>query len=241
MMAKPYYYVVACEALRAPMARTARRIDAIEFKFVFLPQSLHMDAAALPLAILNAIDRVESFQKKPDYIVLGYGACGRALDGAKAKSVPLVVPRADDCRAFALGSNEKLRAYAASRPDAYWYTDMLMERAPLQQRAETERALKRAYGEENGAYLANALEGWSARYQRAIYVCDKKNGSSAFRARARQEAAERSWKFETVPGNDALIYKTLSGAWNDNEFLIVPPSQAIQKTADNRLFITAEE
>ena len=63
----------------------------------FLEMALHeKPGAQLRAALQGALDVVAPGQC--DAVALGYGLCNRGLIGLQARTVPVAVPRAHDCR-----------------------------------------------------------------------------------------------------------------------------------------------
>ena len=51
---------------------------------------------------------IDSTPDHYDAILLGYGLCGNGTAGLKARSIPLIIPRAHDCCTIFLGSRQAL-------------------------------------------------------------------------------------------------------------------------------------
>ena len=117
------YKLIACKVLQREIAsclvRTKNFID-----LTFIRQEYHEIPKNLVDILQEEIDMVESGKdvhsgeynnplrmKKLDAILLGYGLCSNALVGLRAKSLPLVVPRAHDCTTLLMGSKEAYREY----------------------------------------------------------------------------------------------------------------------------------
>jgi hypothetical protein len=54
-----------------------------------------------------------------------------------------------------------------------------------------------------------------------------------FERRARDEAAERGWKFEKLSGDMALIQQLVDGPWDADRFLVVPPGNRVASSFDD--------
>ena len=108
--------------------------------------------------IQEAVDAAEG--KGYDAIALGYALCGTGLAGIRARSLPLVLPRAHDCITLLMGSRDKYKEYFNANPGTYFRSIGWVERADeLQEQVagmglDTDlEALIQKYGEDSGRYL----------------------------------------------------------------------------------------
>ncbi|MBQ8718938.1 MAG: DUF1638 domain-containing protein, partial [Clostridia bacterium] len=118
-------HIIACRVLQrefsAALAHTALKID-----ISYLPQGLHNTPDQLRNMLQAEIDRIFEYHKAgmtpylPDAIVLGYGLCSNAVIGLTGRSLPLIVPRTDDCMALFLGSQRRYLEYFNSHSGTYW-------------------------------------------------------------------------------------------------------------------------
>ena len=56
-----------------------------------------------------------------------------------------------------------------------------------------------------------------------------------FERQARQQAAERGWTFEKLAGDMTLIQQLVDGPWDDDRFLVVPPSGRVAASFDESI------
>lgn len=194
----------------------------------YLPAGLH-DAGAISMRfrIQQAIDAVEPLRY--DAIVLGYALCGNGLAGLKARTVQLVIPRADDCIALLMGGRARYLEYFHGNPGVYFRSAGWVERA-----AELKEQISKPgfgsdldafvekYGEDNGRYLYRELTRYQNSYQKLTYIRTGSTTETAFVEQARAEAAEKNWAFEELLGDTTLFRRLLAGDWT-RDFLIVPP------------------
>ncbi len=182
-----------------------------------------------------------------DAIILAYGLCGAATAGLRAGSIPLVVPRAHDCITLFLGSRERYTAEFTGHPGTYWYVQDFVERSDdggafagmgavsdAAARATHEEYVAK-YGEDNAAYLMEALGGWSSHYDRAAFVdmaIADRQGTAAVEAQARDDAERRGWTFEKLAGELILVRRLVDGDWAPEDFLVLQPGERLAMSYD---------
>ena len=182
-----------------------------------------------------------------DAILLAYGLCGAATAGLRAGSIPLVVPRAHDCITLFLGSRDRYTAEFTGHPGTYWYVQDFVERSDdggafagmgsisdAEARATHEEYVAK-YGEDNAAYLMEALGGWRSHYDRAAFVdmaIADPRGSPVGEERARDDAARRGWTFEKLAGELILVRRLLDGDWGADDFLVLQPGERLTMSYD---------
>jgi hypothetical protein len=216
-------------------------------------RGLHDDPPNLRTLLQAEIDEVGS---PYEAVVLAYGLCGGATAGLRAGSVPLVVPRAHDCITLFLGSRDRYATEAAGRPGTYWYVQDYLERtdegsafggvgavSDAEARATHDEYVAK-YGEDNAAYLMDALGAWRAHYDRAAYIemglagartasDAEARAASAAEARARDDAERRGWAFERLAGELVLVRRLIEGDWDAADFLVVQPGERLVMSYDD--------
>jgi hypothetical protein len=182
-----------------------------------------------------------------DAILLAYGLCGAATAGLRAGSIPLVVPRAHDCITLFLGSRDRYTAEFTGHPGTYWYVQDFVERSDdggqfagmgavsdAEARATYEEYVAK-YGEDNAAYLMEALGGWRSHYDRAalvdMAVADPR-AAAVVEAFARDDATRRGWAFEKLAGELILVRRLVDADWGAEDFLVLQPGERLAMSYD---------
>jgi hypothetical protein len=237
--------LIACEIFyRELCAAVARSINQVDVEF--LPKGLHdMGQAGMSGRLKEVLAAVD--QGRYDAIVLGYALCSNGLVGIQAERIPLVVPRAHDCITLFLGSKERYLEYFQSHPGVYFKTSGWIERGEgLTQYREDSIAQKSGmmlsfeelaakYGEDNARYLYEQLCDMTRNYSGMTYIEMGIEPDDRFERQARQQAAERGWKFEKLTGDMTLIQRLVDGPWDDARFLVVPPGSQIAASFDENI------
>jgi len=210
----------------------------------FLLKGLHdlprQDMLAKLQASVDAVDPRAGYEA----ILLGYARCNDGLVNLKARSIPLVIPKAHDCITFFFGSRAAYQDYFDRHPGTYFMTTGWSERNKFGENGyskpaygmdgvmarlgltESYEVMVEKYGRENADYIIESLGGWQKSYSRSLYLemgaCDEK----PFIEYARYRAREQAWEFEVRKGSWTLLEKLFFGQWNE-DFLVVPPGGKI--------------
>lgn len=177
-----------------------------------------------------------------DAVVLAYGLCGGATAGLRAGSIPLVIPRAHDCITLFLGDRARYQAEFSAHPGTFWYVQDYLERpddgsafggvgavSNASARATYEEYVAK-YGEDNAAYLMEALGEWRSHYDRAAFVemsVAAPEAAAAAEARARDDADRRGWRFDRIAGELLLVKRLIDGAWAAADYLVLQPGERL--------------
>jgi len=229
---------VACEVLaRSLYAAAVSSPHVVDFDL--LDRGLHEDPDTLRAALQAKIDAANG--ERYDAVVLGYALCSNSTAGLVARDLPLILPRAHDCITLYLGSRQAYAAEFGANPGTYYYTADYTERMlndGIALGAISDAAIQKSYeeyvekyGEDNAKYLMEVMGAWRQHYKRAAFIAMNVGTDDDAAARAREDAEKNGWAFERVQGDARLLRKLLHGEW-DEEFLRVPPGEAIAVTYD---------
>lgn len=223
--------VIACKViLRELYTIAAKSNNLIDIRW--MKQELHLEPGSLQRQIQRVIDEIEADSEDYDAICLGFGLCSNGIVGLKTRHMKLVIPRAHDCISLLLGSRETYkRMFEESGGGIYWYSRGWMEAGvePGNKKSmDKYNEYVEKYGEDNAKYLIEVESGWMDEYKAAAFIKWPEIDSAEFEEQARQTALERQLEYRTLDGNDTILSHMLDGDWNDKEFLVALPGQAVK-------------
>ena len=239
------YKLISCEIFFREICAAAARSEHV-LDIEFLPKGLH-DLGQEKM--LRYLEDVLSTVDESCYeaILLGYGLCNNGVAGLRAKTIPLVIPRAHDCITLFLGSKERYLDYFNKHPGVYYFTTGWLERGEdtseihtqsiqhIQGLDMTYEELVEKYGKENADYLYKELGDLTRNYTGATFIEMGIERNDRFEQRTKEIASEQGWTFQKIQGDMGLIQRFLDGDWNDEDFLIVPPGHQIKPKHDGQI------
>ncbi|MFW6133758.1 MAG: DUF1638 domain-containing protein [Planctomycetota bacterium] len=232
-MSEQRIHVIACAVLGGEVRAVAERLG-LDVTTTFLPGGLHERPGELRRELQKAIDDA-STDGTCERIAIGYGLCGMGTSGIVARSVPLAIPRIQDCIALLLGSDAAYRKQFRTFPGTYYVSPGWVEEKTQPASAPDDGARRDAdeaklaelvekYGRQNAEAIRYFLDSWKRNYQRAAYIDTPAGGDRRrYAAIARAMAEEFGWRYEHLSGTDALLRAVLTARESNDEVLVVPP------------------
>ena len=236
-------HVIACQVFSREFSHYIARSDNI-IDVTWLPQGLHNTPDLLRRTVADAIeaacqsrclpgDPAGYARPAPDAVALGYGLCGGGTAGLTAPSVPLVIPKTDDCIAIFLGSQARYMELFEKNSGTYWLNNGWIESAfiPVPERYAALRATyAELYGEDNADYLTEQELLWAKKYNRCGYIRSELYENAEYSALARRAAEYHGWEYAEESADDSMIRRLLDGKWDGGEFLVCPPGWTVEAT-----------
>jgi hypothetical protein len=186
---------------------------------VIFEKKLHEKSDHLREVLQKEIDNSQDY----DFIVLGYGLCGKSVDGLFSPGTYMVIPKCDDCISLFLGSTAEYKKQTLKAPGSYYLTRGYI--------GENENLMLSNYEEMKAKYSEETLK-WVVKemlknYTRMVFINTGNYEPGEWRKIAQQEAEKLGLAFEEINGTDEFFAKLISGNW-DNDFLIVSPGQKVK-------------
>ena len=211
----------------------------------WLDQGLHDTPEQIRAELQGIIDSIEITaasdipRKGFDMICIGYGLCSKGIIGLQSRSIPLVIPKCEDCISLFLGSSSQYYSCASKYPGTYWYTSGWIENAFTPSRKNYDLLLKHyesLYGIENAEYLLQATNSWMNKYCHAAYICSPIFQCNDHIEYVRSAADDFDWNYTQIEGSMTLFHRLMNGPWDKDDFVICPPKHTIINTFDPDLF-----
>ena len=143
--------------------------------------------------------------------MLGYGLCSNGVAGLKARGIPLVVPRTDDCIAIFLGSQRRYLEAFHRYPGTYWINNGWLEHGFVPTREALEERYARYvqdYGEDNAQFLMEQDGQWQKHYTTAGYIASPLDREGRCREEARRRCGIRRAKDRISLRNGARVRRS---------------------------------
>ena len=236
--------LIGCMVMARPISYLAAQSPHIVRPW-WLRQNFHNTPDLLHTELQRVIEEIEAENarllphERFDAVVLAYGLCSNSVIGLCSRSLPLVIPRCDDCISLLLGSVERYQTYFRDYPGTFWYTTGWVEQGdpPSMARYQRERAeYVEKYGEDNADYLMECSSQWLSNYRHCIYITSPLGDLPEHTAFARQAAADFGWGYQEVPGDLSYLTALVNGPWDDGRFLICPPRSKVAAEYSPRKF-----
>jgi hypothetical protein len=239
--------LIACEVLTREIETlipgSAHTID-----LEILTMGLHDLGVSMRPQIQERIEAADPLAYEA--ILLGYALCGRGSEGLRAGKTQLVIPRAHDCIGLLMGSRHRYLKYFENHPGVYYRSPGWIEFQKPGQRL-VQAALSKGktigerrsldeliaqYGEDNGTYLFEQFTSYRRKYSGLTYISTGVPEEQPLVSQARAEADRDGWAFEQLDGSLDLLKRLLSGEWNGDDFLVIPPGATVRATLDEGIF-----
>jgi hypothetical protein len=218
--------ILACQVMESMLAGLLP--DGLAGEITYFDYGLHRLPQKMTLTLQDAIDSI----LQPSLVVLGYGLCGNGLNGIRAGSHTLLIPRVDDCIALLLGSHRAYMQEFETVPGTYYLSKGWLESGSHPLKEHREYAEK--YGPEEADWL---MDQQYQHYERLAMVAHTQEDLAKYRPEAEEVAryCERwGYRYEEILGSDTYVRRLIEVAaaldQADGDFVVVPPGGEIKQT-----------
>ncbi len=206
--------ILCCRSL----APTLEELLGSDAPLTILDIALHLQPERLRAALLETIAELEA---PGTTILLGYGLCGRALEGVYSKHSRLVLPKIDDCVGMFLGSRERHRESLRTHSGRYW-----LERSWLDTELDIFKQLYKDLGRIPEKYHDRIVKMTLKHYDRLVLFRDDHDDAQAV-SYCENTAKEYGMTFERIDKDLGLLRRLVFGPWEPEEFIIVEPGTPV--------------
>ncbi len=210
----PRFKLLTCNALAHVLPQLAgKRVETR-----VLDIRLHVQPDRLRTTLLEQIAMME----EPGMdIVLGYGLCGRSLEGVYSSKSRLIVPRVDDCVGALLGSRHRHRQFQRERPRCYFLEPQWLD-TELNIFTEIMKGMDRIPAHRRDEIAKQALQ----HYDTLAVLCLKDPDPVSTR-RIEIHAGDFGLQVLKLQADTTLLRRLVRGPWSEAEFVIADPGRPI--------------
>jgi hypothetical protein len=185
---------------------------------VILDIALHLNPAKLRSRLLAEIAAIE--QEGVD-ILLGYGLCGRALEGVVSQKSRLILPRVDDCVGALLGSRKRHQTFLVEQSGCYFLEPAWLG-TELDIFNECTKGLERIPENRRSQIIHMTL-----RHYTKLAVLNHTGASLKAVSSCRRLARTHDLRCIELASDHSLLQRLAGGDWNGDEFVIAGPGEKI--------------
>lgn len=235
--------LISCEVLEREAIHCSADSD-FEIDIEYTDKSAHEKPELLRDSIQSMIDRSVNY----DAVLLGFGLCGNALNGIKAGSCRLVMPRAHDCCTLFLGSKNRFNELFEGRESMPWGSTGYCEKDGDYLRTSdtgtvigydrTYEQYVEEYGEDNAKFIWESLHP-ERESKDVLFIKIPETYEHSVYREFEKEMTGNGKVISMEYGSMTIIEKLLSGNW-DKDFLIVEPGKCISALYDKEEIVRSE-
>jgi hypothetical protein len=220
-----------CHIRKSPMARKKfRLITCHALAPVLLPllgpdtdvEVLDIGLHASPQRLRERVqEQVTTMEDKGVDLCLGYGLCGRGLEGVCSSQTRLIIPRIDDCVGALLGSKERHRRVLKKFPGAFFLEPTWLD-TEMNIFSELARGMEHFTAERRRRIVALALKNY---HTIAMLVTGKPDPRAVDRCEAYAQAFDL--EVRQISTDLDLLKRLITGPLDQQAFVITSPGQPV--------------
>lgn len=205
--------LIGCRTLESEISAAVEKTK-WEGDICWLKSGLHSNTEVLHDTLQKLIDSCQEY----DRILLAMGTCGNSVIGIHTGSAELILPRVDDCITLLCGSRDRRAKYYHS----YFFTEGWLH---------GERTIWHEYlytVEKYGEKTAKKIFDTMLRHYDSCIFLDTHCGKAVETSERVKYIADRfDLGYEKMEGTLHYLCALLSGQWDTDAFVTVPPYTTI--------------
>ncbi|SPF31477.1 conserved hypothetical protein [Syntrophobacter sp. SbD1] len=208
--------ILACNTIRDELEKAASE-TACPYGFIWIESGLHLVTESLRRRLQEELDRMNGASR----VLMAFGLCGNAVAGLKSGSHQLVIPRADDCITLLLGSRED-RELCSRQGGIYFLTKGWLEGEV--NIWEEYRTVLAKFGPKKTDMIYKKM---LAHYKFLGLIDTGAYDLPGLVPHVSEISAALNLELIILKGTDRYLKRLLSGPWDEDHFIIIPPSTTI--------------
>jgi hypothetical protein len=180
--------------------------------------ALHVKPERLRARLMEEITGIE---EEGAHILLGYGLCGRALEGVVSARSTLVLPRVDDCVGALLGSRGRHKELMKQNAGCYFLEHRWLA-TELNIFEEILKGLDRIPPEKRDRIAKMTL-----KHYNAVALLDSGDLLPETEALCLTYARQYCLDLTKIKTESGLLTRLIKGPWSEEEFLVLPPGTPV--------------
>lgn len=205
--------VIGCRSTESELFAALKKTNTV-YDIVWIEARLHNVKKKLNKALSDLISEATDYNT----ILFATGFCGNSILGLESQHARLIIPRVDDCASLLIGSAKKKSDFLGS----YFLTECWLK-SEGNIWDEYKRTVAR-YGTKRADAIFQTM---FAHYKRVTILDTGCYDLVKTRETAAEIAKAFSLELNILPGTLSYLEDLLTGNWDSDRFLIVPPRNKI--------------
>jgi hypothetical protein len=206
--------LLVCRAL----AHVLEPLAGNEAEIRVLDIGLHVDPRKLRASLQEEVSEMD--QENTD-ILLGYGLCGRAVEGLVSARSQLILPRVDDCVGALLGSRKRHKDLLKKNAGCYFMEQNWLK-TELNIFTEILKGLERIPPEKRDRIVKMMLKNYTT-----LALLDSGNTPPETESICLSYAGRYGMDLLMLKTDTGLLNRLINGPWREEEFLVLPPGRPV--------------
>ena len=208
--------LIACETISDELNKTIRDISS-DIQILWVESGLHNTPKKLHERLQKLLESLSGY----DTVLMAFGLCGNSIVGLETGGYQIIIPKVDDYISLLLGSAKKRDQVSAG--GTYFLTKGWM-RGEQNIWVEYKNAVKR-YGQETAEQIMTKMFG---HYEYLALLDTDSYNIDTLWPEVIKIAGKFNLKPKVIPASVRYLRDLLTGPWDDDRFLTVPPYSQIE-------------